>query len=335
MEPAGDPRTRVPVPYDLYRLEEPIDPDAPLSAFQEAFILSALPAGTRLLEARFAREEWLPCPMRVRVATPDGVEQTLFLWMDRKLGGVETEARLLPVLGRLGLPVPTLLAGPVVDPDRPNLGAQCLLSLLPGRDLLTSSWSASPAVVDWAGGLLLEGVARLHELTEAVSRDAVARHLPRRTLQAELEAVIERGGAWMEEPVFDEAVRSLMPHVEAIDTPLVFSNGDYNPGNFLSDGKGLTGFVDFSWACFEDPHVGFAKCWIYDFFPFNKAGLVERYLDRQSLTRAEFAPRVALRCLWTLQREIAVAGGDTGYRDHVLRLLGEAIAAPGARSPSL
>lgn len=105
-------------------------------------------------------------------------------------------------------------------------------------------------------------------------------------------------------------------------------------GNLLSDGKGLTGFVDFSWACFEDPHVGFAKCRIYDFFPFNKAGLVERYLDRQSLTRAEIAPRLALRCLWTLQREIAVAGGDTGYRDQVLGLLGEAMAALGARSPS-
>ena len=43
------------------------------------------------------------------------------------------------------------------------------------------------------------------------------------------------------------------------DPPLAFSSGDCNPGNFLSDGARLTGIVDFALACFEDPHIGFAK----------------------------------------------------------------------------
>lgn len=57
-------------------------------------MLSAFPAGTRIIEARFARPEWLPCPVRVRVALPEGDEQTVFLRGDARIGGVETEARL-------------------------------------------------------------------------------------------------------------------------------------------------------------------------------------------------------------------------------------------------
>ncbi len=79
-------------------------------------------------------------------------------------------------------------------------------------------------------------------------------------------------------------------------------------------------------------------------FPFYKTGLVERYLERAGISEAEFAPRFALRCLWTLQREIRAfaAGaaadwselpadeaspqsGPDGYRRHVLHLLRSAL----------
>jgi hypothetical protein len=80
---AADPRTQVPIPYDLYPSGEAIDPESSLSASQEAFILSACPAGSRILGARFMRDERLPCPVRIQVAIPDHGEQTLVLRMDR------------------------------------------------------------------------------------------------------------------------------------------------------------------------------------------------------------------------------------------------------------
>jgi thiamine kinase-like enzyme len=188
-------------------------------------------------------------------------------------------------------------------------------------------------------------------VTERLNEEAAADHLVRRDLLTELRLIVERGGPWLLQPLFWQAVRQLIPVLARIDTPLVFSNGDYNPANFLSDGQQITGFVDFEMACFEDPHYGFAKYRVYDMYPFHKTGLVERYLQGCGLSETEFAPRLAVRCLWTLQREISVfaenarphdwtevfadASADTatddlqagqdGYRRHVLKLLRQSL----------
>ena len=48
------------------------------------------------------------------------------------------------------------------------------------------------------------------------------------------------------------------------------------------------------------------------------------------LSEQEFAPRQAVRCLWTLQREVATQGGNAQmvrYRNDVLRLLRNSLAA--------
>jgi aminoglycoside phosphotransferase (APT) family kinase protein len=322
-------RTRTPQPYDLYNAWQLAwDPDRPLTPFQEALVLSVCPPGSRIAEARFHRTKWLPCPVLVQVALASGGEISLNLRQDLHVGGVETEARLLPVLARWGLPVPELLAGPVTDPDRPELSPVTVLTVLPGKDLGTLSWTGSvpPRRIAWAGGLVLEAVARLHALTEPLDREEVARHLRRTSLSTIFESILERGGPWLEEPVFTEAAKRLKPILAELNAPLVFSNGDYNPGNFLSDGERLTGFVDFGLSCFEDPHYGFAKYWTYDWSPFNHAGLVERYLVSQGLTLPDFAPRLAVRCLWTLQREIAVEGEPSAYRSAVLGFLRQAMA---------
>jgi len=353
----ADPKTHVPQPHDQYDgLATRIDPAHPLSPFQEAFILSAFPSGTRVIKARFCRDVYLPCPVRVRVRLPTGTEQTVILRMDRQRGGVATEALVLPALTRLGLPVPMLLAGPVSDPTDPQARPMTLISQLPGSDIY--AW-LQPApddqtlpgkdvhVVSGADGsptryrkqdlqlairLILEGVEHLHQVSDAVAAEGVGKILPHKTLLAELEAVVQRGGPWLEGRVFADAVQQLMPVVARIDTPLVFSNGDYNPGNFLSDGATLTGLVDFSLACFEDPYIGFARYWTSDWFPLNKAGLVEGALAAHNRTLDDFAPRLALRCLWTLQREIpVVAGGHhyAAYRALQLRLLQNALARLG------
>ncbi len=354
MNSAADPKTRIPQPHDQYDgSATPIDPDHPLSPFQKTFILSAFPSGTNVVKARFFRDVYLPCPIRVQVRLPEGTEQTVILRMDRQRGGVDTESLVLPVLTRLGLPVPTLLAGPVSDPNDPQARPMTLISHLPGADIYawlkpTPDDQTLPGkdvqVVIGADGsptryrkqdlqlairLILEGVERLHQVSDDVAAEAVGKMLPRTTLLDELEGVVQRGGPWLEERVFAEAVQQLMPVVVRIDTHLVFSNGDYNPGNFLSDGATVTGLVDFSLACFEDPYIGFARYWTSDWFPLNKAGLVERALAAHNLTLDDFAPRLALRCLWTLQREIpVVAGGHhfATYRALQLRLLHDALA---------
>lgn len=308
----------------------------PLSPFQEQLILSVCPAGSRILSARFHRVVRLPGPIWVSITLPDGAERMLILRLDQRIGGVEREAAILPGLARLGLPVPTVLTGPIVDPTRPEWGAMTILNVLPGQDLLAYSWDAPPPALERAMRLVLDGVARLHALTDQIARDPIADQLPHITLLDELHGIVKRGGPWLDEPIFTTAIEQLLPIVSAINMPLVFSSGDYNPGNFLFEGEQLTGFIDFTWSCFEDPHIGMAKYWTCSWYPLDKAGIVERYLDEQQISFAEFAPRLAVRCLWTLQREIAVRGGEdilvddeyeshADYRRRILDLLAKAM----------
>lgn len=295
-----------------------------LSEFQKSLILSVFPRGSHIAAAQYFQREYLPSPMRVRVSLPDGRSQTVVLRLSRRMRGVEREARVLPVLSRLGLRVPQVLAGPSVDPSGEIPGAMTVLSLLPGRDLQT--WScASPAGLGTASQLVLEAVGRLHQLTEALGEEGIAAELPHTTMMAELDNLVSRESPWVHEPMFMDAVHYLEPIVASIQTPLCFSNGDYQPGNFLSDGKHLTGFVDFENACFADPHIGFAKYRIYDLHPLSKTGLVERYLRTHDLSERDFAPRMAVRCLWTLQREVPVSKKHEEYGTHILRLLDSAL----------
>jgi hypothetical protein len=244
---------------------------------------------------------------------------------DPLMGGVEREGKLLPVLARLGLPVPTVLAGPSFHPDYPNAGAFVVLSELPGKPLPWINPTLPEA--DLTCRLHQQAVARLHGLTERILCDDVSQFLPKRTLIAELEGIVVRGGPWLDVPVFARAVQHLRPILTDIESPLVFSNGDYNPLNFLYEGTELTGWIDFTGACFEDPHVGFAKFFIWSFDALGwgtgtRAGLVERYLYAQNVSRSEFAPRLALRCLYRLQRDTRVANEqDEFYRQAVLRVL--------------
>lgn len=291
-----------------------------LSKFQENLILSLFPHGARITQANYFQSDYLPSPMRVLVSLPNGEQRNVVLRMSRKPFGVARETPLLPILSRFGLPVPTVLSEITSDPNDANTGSMTVLSFLSGENLQT--WSCkSSADLEMASGILFEAVTRLHQLTESLSQEKISALLPRKSLATELQDVIQAAGLWIKNAVFSEAVEKLMPALNSIQTPLVFSNGDYQPGNFLSNGKELTGFVDFENACFEDPHVGFAKYRIYDLHPLNKAGVVERYLQINNLSESDFAPRLAVRCLWTLQNEIPVSERNRDYSQHVLRLL--------------
>ena len=273
-----------------------------LSSFQEGLVLSVCPRGARIIAAWYVRDRLLPCPMCIRAALPTGEVQTLILKLDRWAGGVDTETQVLPVLRRHGLPVAEVLAGPARDPAQPELGAMTVLSLLPGEDLLSWGHRVSAVERHKIGALALDAVAWLHRLTGPIRDELNGVALPRRTLAVELRAIMAKGGPWFAEGDVRQAVGQLEALVTRVRTPLVFSNGDFNPANFLSDGRALTGFVDFGGACWEDPGFGVAKYATYAWLPFDGEVLMQHWMARQGSSAEARELRVALACLWTLRQ---------------------------------
>jgi hypothetical protein len=287
-----------------------------LDAFQAKLILGALPKGAEIVDLH-ALIPIYRYPLVARCRLPGGREKDVEVHAyAHPFDSAERQARLQGVLAEMGLPVQELLAGPTVHPDYPEVGPMVVLSHLHGRNL--PFVRATAEEIGLTCRLMIEGVKRLQSLTERMERHPIGKTLPRRTLIGELEGIVSRGGPWMEQSIFRDAVARLRPALEAATVPLVFSNGLNISWNFLYDGRELTGFQLLERACFEDPHIQFAKYkyWAFDSFgwgPFERAGLVERYLYEQDVSKSQFAPRLALRCLYRLQEAVPVKGGR---RDH-------------------
>lgn len=277
--------------------------------------MSILPVGARIVELKSFRPGYLHYPLEVTVRTPDGDHRRYVVKRAVDAGRIEREARTLTALAELDIPVPVVLAGPVNANGRAEHGALLILSRLPGDPLpwlgLTSLGQA-----DRTCRLLIDGVTRLHALTAHVRTDPMAATLPEYTLLAELDGIVAQAGRWLQHAAFAEAVQRLRVALPHITADLVFSNGDYNPLNFLHVQEQLTGLVDFESACFEDPHIGFAKflIWSGDHYGWGagrKAGLVERYLYARNVSRHEFEPRLLLRCLRHLVEEVSMGARRT------------------------
>jgi aminoglycoside phosphotransferase len=307
------------------------DLDVTLADFQREFVLSIFPGGSEISKSEYFDNYDLPCPIRVEVQRRDGRRETVVLRSPRG-GSVEAEADLLRFLGGSGLPVPKLLAGPAPTPSG---GSMILLSLLPGIDLQKFSMG-SPDRLEASKRILLGGISRLSALTDPLSEGLDGRGIPRRTLREQFEVAADGASDWAGVPAFRSASEALRPILASIDTPLVFTNGDYQPGNFLTDGHMVTGFLDFEGACFQDPLIGFAKYPIYDLHPLNKGGLIEYMLKTFHYTKHDFAPRLALGCLTILRKEIAAhesPSDDPSYREHVLALLSDSVELTTGRRP--
>ena len=299
------------------------DLETTLTDFQRNLVLGAFPEGATIVKSQYFDNYDLPCPIRVDVVLACGQEETVVLRSARR-GSVELEANLLRVLGRLGLPVPRILAEPALGPAGRSM---VVLSMLPGRNLQKFSME-SAGHLQASKKILLEGISRLSGLSGSLAEDPIYHSIPHWKLPAQLQGVMDRESDWRIMSVFQQALEVLRPALADIRIPLVFTNGDYQPANFLTDGRRVTGFVDFEAACFQDPLIGFAKYPIYDIHPMNRAGLIDSMLESLGFSPRDFAPRLALGCLMTLQKEIPVrpaTADERSYKEHVLTLLSDSI----------
>ena len=144
-----------------------------------------------MVEASPYRPGYMDYPFRIRLRLPDGQEEFCVLKADPLIGGIEHEGVVLPVLAGRGLPVPSVLAGPMVHPDYPNGGALIVLSEMPGKPLPWGDITLAEA--DFTCRLHQEAVNRLYRLTEQVLDEPVAEALPKKNLSAELEGILTRG----------------------------------------------------------------------------------------------------------------------------------------------
>lgn len=286
-----------------------------LSQTEKNFILSTFPKGTSVQESHYFDNYDLPCPIKIKVTTPK--KETKFVVLRKTRHGnkndLKLETQILTLLTKYNLPVPKVLAGPK--------NSMLLLSLLEGENLQHLSMK-SKSHAQKTRKLLLNALTVLENITEKINRDA-GKILPHYSLIDELKP-IQNKAPWNSEKIFKKAIEHLLPILHRISTPLIFTNGDYQPANFLTDGKKITGFLDFENAQLRDPLMGLTKYPVYDLHPLNKAGFVNIYLKGRGFTEKQFLPRLALFCLITLQKEIPIHPTnqkEKKYQKRVLDLL--------------
>ena len=294
-----------------------------LSLEIEKAVLSCFPIGSKIVKAQSFRPGYLSYPMQVVVSVPKLGRQSCVVKI-AKPELITHEAYVLGLLARLNFPVPLVLSK-IIDLPASN-GSMLLLSKLKGNAL---PWCGvhSLEVADATCEFIVQAVNSLHRLTDEVTALDTMNQIPQFTLASELQEVKSLSGEWMKVNTFRRAIDCLESKLGQVEDPHVFSNGDYNPLNFLYSGSSLTGFVDFENACFEHPLIGFVKfvVWsgdIYGWGTGKRVGLVERYLYSKNISRSEFAPIFILRSLRHLLRETNLTDSESdNSKSHILKLV--------------
>lgn len=279
--------------------------DRPMHEILSGVIHGIYSPSSRIVAVESYRQGYLPYPARLTIETLSGVRTACVVKASTSIDRITHEAHVLRALTELGFPVPNVLAGPDTVEHQSKSLAILVMSELTGEPLpwlgLTDLNTANRT-----GYLVQAAVDTLHAATPKVRTHPIADRLPSVTIESELQTIVERGGPWFDVPLFREAVELLKTAPQSVATPLVFSNGDYNPLNFLHVAETITGWLDFEAARFEDPYIGFAKflLWADDDYGWGagaKVGLVERYLFVHNVAPSAFLPRLVLRGLTHVQ----------------------------------
>ncbi|MES2464107.1 MAG: phosphotransferase [Armatimonadota bacterium] len=298
-----------------------------LTDFQQRLVLSLFPAGAKIAKAEWM--QWMrPCPVAVDVSVPGfQILYRVVLRRSRNKGGVEREALVLPELASLGLPVPRLLAGPSTDPSTSE--SVTVLNFLPGFRLYDLALHPEMPRVR-SCNRAVEAIQMMHDTTDAVLANPIASLLPRRTLLEEWAEQRDRSGDWGNRHEYTETLRQVESACRvASQTPLVFSNGDYQPGNFLTDGHIVTGLLDFEKAGFFDPLLNLARYPVYGIEPLTSAGIATDFCIVNGFTSADFALRVVVFGLRTLRTKFVPDNSQavprTEMRDNLLDLIRQSL----------
>lgn len=294
-----------------------------LTQHEQDKILAIDPSFKAVSEAVYFDNYDFPCPVRVSVITQDNKTILVVLRKNRH-GDVRKEIQILRALKEYGLPVPEVLSEPFeVEEDE----YAAVYSLLPGENLQKLSMRSKQDLT-LAKNLLVEAVVKLMDATDFIRKHEIAKILPDISLLDELKALDTEDNPWSREKIYQEAKQKLQKILPDIKTPLVLSNGDYQPGNFLAQDGNITGYLDFESPSFQDPIIGFVKYPIYDLDPLGKTDIVKVFLDRKGFSEEDFNHRLSLGCLKILKKEIPVLGGDKEteeYRERVLSLLDKSL----------
>lgn len=304
-----------------------------LTSTQNALLNATCP-GARILSIENAPEPWMPFGPRVRLALADGQEKTVdFRW------DIDPErAQLLPVLERLGIPGPQVLQGPVATGT--GNGYQTLCERHRGENLLLWTLGGTPHRIRLATERAFEGIDRLQAVTDRLLEDPIGAQLPRRTLTDEIDLIssdtqwnangwlAEAGKsrhAWLADPWFQEALAHTRAAAQEITAPLVFTDYLHFFPNFVRIAPATEPFAEpLGWpgdrryrqnpitefvspfGHIGDPLLGLAMVWVYDCYPFVHTGFVEQFLWRRGVSRREFAPRLAIKGLQMVARDLPV-----------------------------
>ena len=323
-----------------------------LSESQLLLTTAAFP-GARALSVQTDPEPWMPFNPRVRLALADGTEKTVDFRGDID----PARAALLPVLERLGIPGPRIIQGPVPRPsslrDVENWNGtdyETLCEVPRGENLLLWALGGTPHRIRLATERAFEAIDRLEGLTEALQADPVGKTLERRTLAEEVGILTddarwnadpwlaEAGQArreWLADPWFAAALAKTQAAIADIYDPLVYTSYGFFfpqsyrllPENTFSEPFGapgdpayqknpLTEFVA-PFGHFGDPLLGLAMVWVQDCYPFVHTGFVEQFLWRRGVGKREFAPRLALKALQMIARDLPLErpAEGSGYWD--------------------
>ena len=305
-----------------------------------ASLLATVFPGARLLSAQHDPEAWQPFTPRVRLALADGSEKTV----DFRRDITPAHAALLPILRQAGIPGPQIVRAPVEAED----GFLTLCEQARGESLTLWTLGGTPHRIRLATERAFEGIQRLQGATETLSALPAQTGIVRRTLadEAEIltndakwkaeawlaEAGTERN-AWLADRWFASALAKMQAAIADIQTPLAYT--DYTfffPQNYrITPQSGSTdeplgwpgdphyqenSLVEFTsvFGHLGDPLLGLAMVWVYDCYPFVHTGFVEQFLWQRGVTRREFAPRLALKALQMVARDLPVTRPAEGAR---------------------
>ncbi|HLY65649.1 MAG TPA: RNA polymerase sigma factor [Chloroflexota bacterium] len=327
--PSASRTKRKPMPTETFALSK-----------THASLIEAAFPGSRILSVQNDPEPWQPFSPRVVLALADGAEKTVDFRSD-----IDPErAELVSVLDRLNIPGPRILSGPVHGGDR----YITLCERTRGENLTLWALGGTPHRIRLATERTFEGIDRLQGATDALLADPVGAKLPRRTLMDEVAILTtdalwnadswlaEEGKArteWLRDPWFQAALAKVQAAVADITDPLVYTNYlfFFTQGYRIQPSAGPTNehlgwpgdphytenpLVEFTYPFghFGDPLLGLAMVWVQDCYPFVHTGFVEQFLWRRGVSRREFAPRLGLKALQMVAREVPVTRPTEGGR---------------------